>query len=170
VLDEAPNAVHSKPYNRSRVSQCTICAIASDQRNPKASHRPSSSHARNARKPARTHPAHQPLSQATTSRLTALPTLPLPIHPAPLILGNILIPILPRQTRRSRAPHARFAIENQLLVHRRLAEAKAVLELGFVQEHGVGLGFDWDVDRAGDEPCFVLGGLADVWCSVLVSE
>jgi hypothetical protein len=105
----------------------------------------------------------------TSSRLTSLPTLILPIHPTALVLGNILIPILPRQVRRRRAPHARFAIKHQLLLERRLAEAKTVLELGFVQEHGVGLGFDRDVDRAGDETGLVLGGLADV-CSVLVSE
>ena len=93
---------------------------------------------------------------ASSSRLATLPTIVLPIHPASLILGNILVPILPRQIRRRRAPHARFTVEHQLLIHRRLAEAKAVLELGFVQEHGVRLGLDWDVDRAGDETSLVL--------------
>lgn len=96
------------------------------------------------------------------SRLARLTPIALPIQPAALVLGNILIPSLSRQVRRRRAPHARFAVEHQLLVHRRLAEAEAILELGFVQEHGVGLRLDWDVDRAGDETGLVLGGLADV--------
>jgi hypothetical protein len=119
--------------------------------------RPSLTHNHSARK------THQPFpSQPTSSRLTSLPTIILPIHPTALVLGNILIPILPRQIRRRRAPHARLAIKHQLLLHRRLAEAKAILELSFVQEHGVGLRFDRDVDRAGDETGLVLGGLADV--------
>jgi hypothetical protein len=111
--------------------------------------------------------AYQPPSHPTSSRLASLTTVVLPIHPTALVLGNILIPILPCQVSRSRAPHARFAIEHQLLIHRRLAEAEAILELGFVQEHGVGLGLDWDVDRAGDETSLVLGGLADVWKRII---
>jgi hypothetical protein len=145
-----------------------ICAIASDQSDAKAAHRPSSitgcPQCSQNRK--NTSPRIQYPPQATSSRLTTLPTLLLPIHPTPLVLRDILIPVLLRQIRRSRAPHARFAVKHQLLVHRRLAEAESVLELGFVQEHGVGLGFDWDVDRAGDEPGLVLGRLADVCCTL----
>jgi hypothetical protein len=72
-------------------------------------------------------------------RLARLPTVLLPIHPAPFILRDILIPILLRQRRSRRAPDARFAVENQLLIHRRFAEPEAVLELFFGQEHGVRL-------------------------------
>jgi hypothetical protein len=86
-------------------------------------------------------------------RLTALPAILLPIHPAPLILRNILIPNLLRQRRSRRAPDARFAVENQFFVHRGFAETEAVFELFFGQEHGVRLGFYGDVERAGDEAC-----------------
>ena len=100
--------------------------------------------------------------QSTDLRLATLPAIPLPVHPTALVLRNILIPKLLRQLRGRRAPHARFAVEHQLLVHRGLAEAEAVFELLLRQEHGIGLRLHGDVDRAGDEACFVLGGLADV--------
>jgi hypothetical protein len=90
---------------------------------------------------------------STTLRLTSLPAILLPIHPAPLILRNVLITHLLRQRRSRRAPDARFAVENQLFVHRGFAETEAVLELFFGQEHGVGLRFYRDVERAGDEAC-----------------
>jgi hypothetical protein len=106
--------------------------------------------------PTQTLHAKQPAQQhlpTSNLRLARLPTILLPIHPAPFILRNILIPNLLRQRRGRRAPDARFAVENQLFVHRGFAETEAVLELFFGQEHGVGLRFYRDVERAGDEAC-----------------
>ena len=96
----------------------------------------------------------------------SLPTLApvlLPVHPTALVLRNILVPKLLRQLRRRCAPHARFAVEHQLLVHRRLAEAEAIFELLFWEEQGIGLGFDRNVDGVWDVAVLVLVRFSNVY-------
>ena len=89
--------------------------------------------------------------------------LPLPIHPTPPILAHALVPILQRQLRRRAAPHARLAVEHDLLIRRRLVEAEAVVKVGGGQGERVGLRGQRDVDGAGYRAGGLqLRGLADV--------
>lgn len=104
------------------------------------------------------------------SRLTSLSPILLPIHPAPAVLRNVLVPNLLCQLCRRRAPHSRLAVKNHLFVRLGLAEAEAVLKFVGGEEHGVRLGFDGDVDRAGNVAGFVFCGLTDVCASLLVSR
>ena len=105
---------------------------------------------------------------AKPSRLARLTTVLLPIHPASPVFRNILVAILFCQLCSSGAPHAGLAVEDQLFVHRRLAEAEPVLEFVFGQEKRIRLRLDGDVDGAGNVPGLVLGGFADV-CRLKVS-
>ena len=109
---------------------------------------------------------HRPRTLSHTPRLrrTMRPRPPVshPIIPAPRILAHIRIPSLPRNARRSPAPHARLAEENHLLARRRLLEAELVFELVGSEEERVGAGGDGQVDGGGDAVFTELVRFADV--------
>jgi hypothetical protein len=87
---------------------------------------------------------------------------PLPIQPRPLILTHILIPRLSRQPRRTPTPHPSFTKEHHLLLPRRFREPKALEEVFFVEQQGIGLRCYWDVDGCWDGILREFVGFADV--------
>lgn len=109
---------------------------------------------------------HRPraLPNTPSLRRTMRPRPPLshPIIPAPRILAHIRIPSLPRNARRSPAPHARLAEENHLLARRRLLEAELVFELVGSEEERIRAGGDGQVDGGGDAVFTELVRFADV--------
>lgn len=109
---------------------------------------------------------HRPRALPNTPRLrgTMRPRPPVshPIIPAPRILAHIRIPSLPRNARRSPAPHARLAEENHLLSRRRLLEAELVFELVGGEEERIRAGGDGQVDGGGDAVFAELVRFADV--------
>lgn len=69
---------------------------------------------------------------------------------------------------RSTAPHTCPAIEDNLFVCGRLLKTKSVLKLFLGQEQGVWLGFDGQVDCAGNVSSFVLGRFTDVYTESMI--
>lgn len=97
-----------------------------------------------------------PYSQTSPLNLS---TLASPVHPTSGILAHLLPARLPRQSRRRPAPHARLAVEHDLLVLLRTRVSEAVFEFLLCNMKAVGRRSDGDVDRVRD----VAGGFKLAW-------
>ena len=91
-----------------------------------------------------------------------------PVQPAPPVLRNIHIAILPRRLGRQDAPHASFAVEDDLLILCGFVHVEAMAEIVVREGEGLGRRRDGHVDCGGDVAVGVFARLADVCAEVLV--
>lgn len=97
------------------------------------------------------------------SRLHCLSTVLRPVQPRASIFRYVVVPMLLCQLCSRTTPHARFAVEYNLLILVRLTEAKAVLELVLGEKYGVWLRLYWEIDCTRYVAFLVLCRFADVY-------
>jgi hypothetical protein len=100
--------------------------------------------------------------ESSQSRLLDLPTLPLPIEPAPSVFCNLLVSTLFSDLRSCATPYSSFTVEHDFLIDIRLLKPKTIFELFCGQQQCVRIRGYRDVDRGRDESGFIFVGLADV--------